>query len=77
MPSSRLTDLRPERKPTALHKAVTGGEEEGNAGHTDDLTGVVDLSLKLNITYLGGRYFLALVLKYTFLNSFCLKKSSN
>ncbi|XP_048811369.1 zinc finger B-box domain-containing protein 1 isoform X3 [Lagopus muta] len=38
MPSSRLTDLRPERKPTALHKAVTGGEEEGNAGHTDDLT---------------------------------------
>lgn len=46
MPSSRLTDLRPERKPTALHKAVTGGEEEGNAGHTDDLTGVVDLSLK-------------------------------
>lgn len=46
MPSSHLTDLRPERKPTALHKAVTGGEEEGNAGHTDDLTGVVDLSLK-------------------------------
>ncbi|XP_052542486.1 zinc finger B-box domain-containing protein 1 isoform X1 [Tympanuchus pallidicinctus] len=38
MPSSRLTDLRTERKPTALHKAVTGGEEEGNAGHTDDLT---------------------------------------
>ncbi|XP_019474730.1 zinc finger B-box domain-containing protein 1 isoform X2 [Meleagris gallopavo] len=38
MPASCPTYLRPEHEPTALPKAMTGGEEKRNAGHTDDLT---------------------------------------
>lgn len=42
MSASCLKDSRPELEPTALRKAVTGGEGKGDAGDTDDLRGVVD-----------------------------------
>lgn len=74
MPASCPTYLRPEHEPTALPKAMTGGEEKRNAGHTDDLTGVVDLLLKLNITYLGGRYFLAMLFEIYILEQFLPEK---
>ncbi|XP_040535561.1 zinc finger B-box domain-containing protein 1 isoform X1 [Gallus gallus] len=37
MSASCLKDSRPELEPTALRKAVTGGEGKGDAGDTDDL----------------------------------------
>uniref|UniRef100_A0A8C9G8F3 Uncharacterized protein n=1 Tax=Pavo cristatus TaxID=9049 RepID=A0A8C9G8F3_PAVCR len=38
MSASCLKDLRPEHSSTALHEAVTGGKEEGDAGDADDST---------------------------------------
>lgn len=75
MSASCLKDSRPELEPTALRKAVTGGEGKGDAGDTDDLRGVVDFFFIGTKYYiLGGKYFFAIVSEIYILKQFLPEK---